>query len=106
MKMTEETKIEFLPEDYAQHDLSFKIIVVGDSFVGKSSLTIRGVRDAFDTSYNTTIGFEFCSFNIRINDKVVKLQIWDTCGQEAYRSLIKNFYRNCSCAIVVFAIDK
>lgn len=106
MISSQETDIEYLPEDYSQHDLAFKIIVVGDSFVGKSSLTIRAVRESFDTSYNTTIGFEFCSFNVRIKEKVVKLQIWDTCGQEAYRSLIKNFYRNCSCAIVVFSIDK
>ena len=49
---------------------------------------------------------EFFTFNIKINDKVIKLQIWDTCGQEIYRSLITNFYRNSSLAIVVYAIDK
>ena len=44
--------------------------------------------------------------NIRLNDKVVKMQIWDTCGQEIYRSLISNFYRNSSLAIIVYAIDE
>lgn len=106
MNCVDELDIELLPEDYAQHDMAFKIIVIGDSFVGKSSLTIRAVREKFDSNYSTTIGFEFCSFNLKINDKVVKLQIWDTCGQEVYRSLVKNFYKNCGCAIIVFAIDK
>ena len=55
--------------------------------------------------YSPTIGFEFLSFNIRIKDKIVKLQIWDTCGQEVYRSLISSFYRNSSLAIIVYSID-
>ena len=51
------------------------------------------------------MGFEFLTFNLRINSKVVKLQIWDTCGQEVYKSLISNFYRNCSLALIVYAIN-
>ena len=53
-----------------------------------------------------TIGFEFFSFNIRCGDKVIKLQIWDTCGQEFYKSLVSSFYRNSSLAFVVYSIDK
>ena len=52
----------------------------------------------------STVGFEFFSFNVKIKDKVVKLQIWDTCGQEIYRSLVTNFYRNSSLAIIVYSI--
>ena len=51
------------------------------------------------------MGFEFFTFNIRFNGKVVKLQIWDTCGQELYRSLITNFYRNSSLAMMVYSIN-
>ena len=51
------------------------------------------------------VGFEFLVFNVKLNDKVVKLQIWDTCGQEIYRSLISSFYRNASLAMMVYAID-
>ena len=58
----------------------------------------------FNTNYNATVGFEFFSFNVKINNEVVKLQIWDTCGQEIYKSLISNFYRNCSLAIIVYSI--
>ena len=53
-----------------------------------------------------TVGFEFFAFNVRIGDKVIKLQIWDTCGQEVYKSLISSFYKNSSLAIVVYSIDK
>ena len=102
---TEKYKFEILPEDHTNFDLSFKLIVIGDSGVGKSCLTNNAVKNVFDDSYNATVGFEFFTFNVKINDKVVKLQIWDTCGQELYRSLITNFYRNSSLAIMVYAIN-
>lgn len=97
---------ELLPDDYTTYDLSYKLIVIGDSGVGKSCLNLKGTKNIFESSYNATVGFEFFSFNIKINDKILKLQIWDTCGQEIYRSLITNFYRNSSLAIMVFAVDK
>ena len=96
---------EILPDDYAQYDLSFKIIVIGDSGVGKSCFTNKSTKNIFEPDYNATIGFEFFTFNIKIQDKIIKLQIWDTCGQELYRSLITNFYRNSSLAIVVYAVN-
>jgi len=97
---------EVLPEDYERYDLSFKVIVVGDSGVGKSCLTMRATKNLFDEQYNATVGFEFFTFNIKINEMIIKLQVWDTCGQEIYRSLIANFYRNSSLAIIVYSIDK
>lgn len=97
--------IELLPEDYAQYDLSFKLIVIGDSGVGKSSLTTKAAKNTFEEFYQATVGFEFLSFNLKVNDQVIKLQIWDTCGQEIYRSLISNFYRNSSLAVLVYSID-
>ena len=101
----DEFNIELLPEDYAQYDISFKIIVIGDSSVGKSCLTTQAVRNKFIDFYQTTVGFEFLTFNLRINTNVVKLQVWDTCGQEVYKSLISNFYRNSSLALIVYAIN-
>ena len=101
----EEIKYEILPEDSTQYDLSFKMIVIGDSGVGKSCLTNKATKNIFEESYNATVGFEFFTFNIKINNKIIKLQVWDTCGQELYRSLITNFYRNSSLAIMVYAID-
>ena len=96
---------EILPDDFLQYDLSFKLIVIGDSGVGKSCLTNRATTNLFEDTYRATVGFEFVSFNVKINEKVIKLQIWDTCGQELYRSLITNFYRNSSLAIIVYAIN-
>ena len=101
----DEFKIELLPEDFAQYDISFKIIVIGDSGVGKSCLTTQAVRNNFEEFYTATVGFEFLTFNMRINNNVLKLQIWDTCGQEVYKSLISNFYRNSSLALILYAID-
>ena len=87
------------------YDYSFKMIVIGDAGVGKSCLSGRAIKDRFDTDYSPTVGFEFLTFTTKIEDKIVKLQIWDTCGQEAYRSLITNFYRNASLAMMVYAIN-
>lgn len=97
---------EVLPQDFPSFDVSFKIIVIGDSYVGKSCLTSKGTKDIFDFGYNSTVGFEFTNFNIKFSNTIVKLQIWDTCGQEIYRSLVVNFYRNCTLAIIVFSINK
>jgi Ras-related protein Rab-6A len=104
-KKDEDYKIELLPEDYPQYDLSFKLIFIGDSSVGKSCLTTKAVKNNFEEYYQATVGFEFLTFNMKVNDKVIKLQIWDTCGQEIYKSLISNFYRNSSLAVLVYAID-
>ena len=97
---------EILPEDYPKYDLSFKVILIGNSGVGKSCLTTRATKSVFINSYTATVGFEFYNFNLKINTTVIKLQIWDTCGQEAYRSLVTNFYRNSSLAIVVYAVNE
>ena len=102
---SEEFTIEYLPEDYPQYDLSFKLIFIGDSGVGKSCLTTKAVKNNFEEYYQATVGFEFLTFNMKVNDKVIKLQIWDTCGQEIYKSLISNFYRNSSLAVLIYAID-
>ena len=104
--MTEEKKdYEILAGEAAVVDFSFKIIVIGDSSVGKTCLTLKATKGHYEDFYSPTVGFEFFCFNVRIKDKVVKLQIWDTCGQEAYRSLISSFYRKSSLAIIVYVID-
>lgn len=106
MNIEADLGIKLMPENYDKHDLIFKTIVVGDSKVGKSSLTMRAVKDLYMSNKKPTIGFELTKFNLIVNDKAIKLQIWDTCGQERFRSLIKCFYQNSQCAIIVFSIDK
>jgi small GTP-binding protein len=92
-------------QDTSKYDLTFKMIVIGDPGVGKSCLTGRAIKDKFDGEYAPTIGFEFLTYTVKIEDKIIKLQVWDTCGQEMYRSLITNFYRNASLAMMVYSID-
>ena len=101
----ENIKVEALPEDYPQYDLSFKLIFIGDSGVGKSCLTSKAVKNTFEDYYQATVGFEFLTYNLKLNDKIIKMQIWDTCGQEIYKSLITNFYRNSNLAAVIYSID-
>ena len=91
--------------EIGKYDYSFKMIVIGDAGVGKSCLTNRAAKDKFLSDYSPTVGFEFLTFSTNIDNKIIKLQIWDTCGQEVYRSLITNFYRNASLAMMVYAIN-
>ena len=104
MSETEELKVELLPPDKIKNDLKFKIIVIGDAGVGKSCLTSKASKDTFNEKYSPTISFEFLSFNVKINDKIIKLEIWDTCGQEVYQSLIRSYYTKSSLAMIVYSI--
>ena len=97
--------IEILPENTNKSDLSFKIIIIGDSSVGKSSLANKAIKNKFENVYSATLGFDYFSLFVKIDGKILKLQIWDTCGQEIYQSLITNFFRNSSLAIMVYSID-
>ena len=109
MSEEEDIKIELLLENQiSQSDnfINFKIIIVGDSGVGKSSILKRAVQNKFDGSYQATIGFEFLLMHFKVNDLKIKLQIWDTCGQEMYRSLVQGFYRNTSLALVVYDVNQ
>ena len=97
--------VEIISQNTSDFELSFKMIIIGDSGVGKSCLSLRGTKDVFDTMYSPTIGFEFMAFYIKVNGQIIKMQIWDTCGQEVYRSLISSFYTNSSLAIIVYSIE-
>ena len=103
--MSDQLKCQVLSDDFPSFDLSFKIIIVGDSGVGKSCLSIKASRNYFEDFYSPTVGFEFLTFNVKVEEQNIKLQIWDTCGQEVYRSLISSFYRSASLAIIVYSID-
>ena len=83
--------------------INYKIIIVGDSGVGKTCILMRAVNNRFTESYQATIGFEFLLMYFQINNIKIKLQIWDTCGQEIYRSLIQGFYRNTTACILTYS---
>lgn len=98
-------KIEYLNSDFKQYFLSFKIIVIGNPGVGKSCVTFKAIQNQFKEGKNSTIGFDLLTYCLKLNDIPIQLQIWDTCGQEMYKSLIYNFFRNTSLAILVYAIN-
>ena len=96
---------QILSNDYSKFDISFKVLVLGNASSGKSKILLRVNTQQYDDAYLSTIGFEFAKFNIKINDIVVTLQIWDCCGIDLYRALISNFYRTASMVILVYAIN-
>ena len=82
----------------------FKLVLLGDSAVGKSSLVLRFVRGQFFEYQESTIGAAFLTQTVALNDTTVKFEIWDTAGQERYHSLAPMYYRGAAAAIVVFDI--
>ena len=87
------------------YDFLLKYIIIGDAAVGKSNLLLRFAQNDFKSEYQLTIGVEFGAKNIDINNKKYRLQIWDTAGQENYRSITRAYYKNSVCAILVYDIS-
>mmetsp|Transcript_17651 Transcript_17651/g.55881 ORF Transcript_17651/g.55881 Transcript_17651/m.55881 type:complete len:204 (-) Transcript_17651:97-708(-) len=86
------------------HDLLFKLVLIGDSGAGKSCLLIRFADDTFTDSYITTIGVDFRFKTIKVEKKTIKLQIWDTAGQERFRTITSSYYRGAHGIIVVYDV--
>ena len=86
-------------------DYLLKYIIIGDAAVGKSNLLLRYCHGQFKPEYQLTIGVEFGAKNVQINNKVFRIQIWDTAGQENFRSITRAYYKNSVCALVVYDIS-
>ncbi|XP_077416498.1 ras-related protein Rab-35b isoform X2 [Vanacampus margaritifer] len=86
------------------YDYLFKLLIIGDSGVGKSSLLLRFADNTFSGSYITTIGVDFKIRTVEINGEKVKLQIWDTAGQERFRTITSTYYRGTHGVIVVYDV--
>lgn len=81
-----------------------KVIILGDSGVGKTSLMNRYVNKKFSTQYKATIGADFVTKDVVVDDKLVTMQIWDTAGQERFQSLGVAFYRGADCCVLVYDV--
>ena len=82
------------------YDYIFKLVLIGDTCVGKSCILVRFSDDIFDDNYVTTIGVDFRFKTMVVKNKVVKIQIWDTAGQERYRSITTAYYRGAAAIII------
>jgi len=86
------------------YDYLLKILLVGESGVGKSCLLLRFAEGTFSQSFISTIGVDFKMKKVTLNDRVVKLQVWDTAGQERYRTIVSSFYRGAHGIILTFDV--
>lgn len=89
-----------------EYDYLFKVVLIGDSGVGKSNLLSRFTRNEFLMESKSTIGVEFATKSIQVDNKVIKAQIWDTAGQERYRAITSAYYRGAVGALLVYDISK
>mmetsp|Transcript_1162 Transcript_1162/g.2804 ORF Transcript_1162/g.2804 Transcript_1162/m.2804 type:complete len:95 (+) Transcript_1162:25-309(+) len=93
-------------QDTEQYDLLFKVIIIGDSGSGKTSLLHNYLEGRFKKNTTQTIAVEFGCKRLTLGGKRIKLQIWDTAGQEKFRSVTRSYYRGAAGAIVVYDITK
>lgn len=85
-----------------KYDHIIKVVLVGDSDVGKSNIVTRFTYDKFESNFITTIGVDLLVKTVEVDGKRIKVQIWDTAGQERFRTITKTYYRNSDCVMVVY----
>uniref|UniRef100_A0A452XJL2 GTP-binding protein n=1 Tax=Aegilops tauschii subsp. strangulata TaxID=200361 RepID=A0A452XJL2_AEGTS len=88
----------------SEYDYLFKLLLIGDSSVGKSCLLLRFADDAYVDTYISTIGVDFKIRTVELDGKSVKLQIWDTAGQERFRTITSSYYRGAHGIIIVYDV--
>lgn len=85
-----------------EYDYLFKVLLIGDSSVGKTSLLFRYVDDTFNPEFQTTIGVDFKISTLHVNGKTIKLQLWDTAGQDRFKTIVASYYRGAHGIILTF----
>ncbi|KAH9750653.1 ras-related protein RABA2a [Citrus sinensis] len=89
-----------------EYDYLFKVVLIGDSGVGKSNLLSRFTRNEFCLESKSTIGVEFATRTLQVEGRTIKAQIWDTAGQERYRAITSAYYRGALGALLVYDVTK
>jgi len=93
-------------EDEENYDMIFKILIIGDAGVGKSNLLLRYVKNEFASDMRSTVGVEFGTKMLKIDNYDIKAQIWDTAGQERYRAITSAYYKGAKGVLIVYDITK
>jgi small GTP-binding protein len=95
------------PQDqFIEYEHVYKIIMIGSSAAGKTSLIYRFTNDTFNPVYLNTVGVDLKSVTLQIYDTLARINIWDTTGQEKFKALTKGYFRNCQGAVAVFDLTK
>jgi len=94
------------PKNEDSYDFLYKVVLTGDSSVGKSNLLSRYTRNEFNLDSRSTIGVEFAARSIEVEGMTIKAQIWDTAGQERFQAITNAYYRNAVGALLVYDITK
>ena len=102
----DDIKIEDVNSGELKEDYKLKVVVVGDSGVGKTNLIKRFVSNTYNPNTKATVGVEFLSKSYKINDQVFKIEIWDTAGQERYKSITAAYYKGAKGALIVYDITQ
>lgn len=89
-----------------QPDALYKLLIIGDSGVGKSCFLLQFTEGDFKEDHNVTIGVEYGAKTVKVADKNLKLQIWDTAGQESFRAITRSFYRNAHGVVLMYDLTR
>lgn len=100
-----ELVIQILPNNYTKYDKSIKIILLGDSGVGKTSIINCLLGNGKDKFENDTVSLEYFNYNIKVNNYIIRMKIWDTVGHEKFNSITSNYYKTADVAVFIYAIN-
>ena len=102
--MTSNIEIKAIDDLGVKEEFKFKVVIVGDSGVGKTNLVKRFITDSFNKDSKATVGVEFMCKNYSINGKIFKIEMWDTAGQERYKSITAAYYKGAKGAMIVYDV--
>ena len=94
--------IEEVESSEVKEDYKFKVVVIGDSGVGKTNLIKRFITNTFSDNSKATVGVEFITKSYKINNQIFKIELWDTAGQERYKSITAVYYKGAKGALLVY----
>ena len=100
-----EYEVEYIDEFFNKKIKSYKVIIIGNSGVGKTCISFRAMNNTFNEELPETVGFDVSNFQVKVNEKIIQIQLWDTCGSEEYAINTPNLFKNTSIGIIVYAIN-